>query len=70
MSNFTAAANRLSGLVALLLHWPPDQFWQATPHEAETMFAALNAMREEGAAHIAPPDADTMATLCAAFPDG
>ena len=70
MSDFAAAANRLSGLVALLLHWPPDQFWHATPHEVETIFHAWQDMQAgEGGAAVTPPDADTLAALRRAFPD-
>ena len=32
-------ALRLSGLAARLLHWRPDEFWQATPAELAATLA-------------------------------
>ena len=42
MKMFGAAAARLSGQVALLLGWPPAQFWAATPQELETILSAAS----------------------------
>ena len=37
---FGEAAARLSGQVALMLAWSPDQFWAATPEELATILVA------------------------------
>lgn len=37
---FGPGAARLSGHVALLLGWPPERFWHATPEELATVLAA------------------------------
>ncbi|MCH7629042.1 MAG: phage tail assembly chaperone [Proteobacteria bacterium] len=37
---FGPGAARLSGHVALLLGWPPERFWRATPEELATVLAA------------------------------
>lgn len=37
---FGPGAARLSGQVALLLGWPPERFWRATPEELATVLAA------------------------------
>ncbi len=44
---FGAAAARLSGHAALLLGWPPDTFWAATPEELATILTALRAPEGE-----------------------
>lgn len=38
--SFGEAAAKLAGQVALLLGWPPAQFWAATPHELEIILSA------------------------------
>lgn len=40
----------MMGLAAYYLHWSPDQFWQATPHE---FFAAYEVIE---AANPSPED--------------
>jgi uncharacterized phage protein (TIGR02216 family) len=47
MADFAEAATRLAGAAALLLGWPPDEFWRATPAE---LAAVLRAARGETAA--------------------
>ena len=37
---FAVRAARLSGLVARLLGWRPDHFWNATPAELAAIFVA------------------------------
>ena len=37
---FAAEARRLAGITARLLGWRPDDFWNATPAELATIFAA------------------------------
>lgn len=69
-AHFAPAASRLCGLMGLLFHWTPDQYWHATPHEVETLLAALRDMRGGEAGAITPPDAATMEMLCGTFPDG
>lgn len=63
---FAAAALRLSGFAGAVLGWSPDRFWAATPAELGAVVAALTG-RE---AAVAPPDADTVAKLREAYPDG
>ena len=59
---FGAAAERLAGAVAMLLHWRPDEFWSATPAELAT---ALTPMLAEADG----PEPDTIAALRRRFPD-
>jgi len=40
---FSEAAARLAGTVPLLLGWPPDAFWTATPAELAAIFAPIPA---------------------------
>jgi uncharacterized phage protein (TIGR02216 family) len=37
--HFADSAARLAGLVPLLLGWPPDAFWNATPAELAAVLA-------------------------------
>lgn len=62
---FTDIAGRLSGMAGVLLGWPPDQFWQATPAELGAVLQAL-----AGDAAPPPPTRDEIAQLMEAFPDG
>lgn len=66
-AHFTPAALRLSGLMTVLFHWTPDQFWQATPQEVAAIFAALTDAQGEGT--TLPPDTATLGDLMARFPD-
>ncbi len=66
---FTPAAARLAGLMGVLFHWTPDQFWVATPQEVAALFAALAEMREGAGDAVGPPDADTLIALMQRFPD-
>ncbi len=73
MSDFAAAAVRLSGTAAVLLGWTPDTFWAATPAELEAVLMALaGASTGIGAEMMAagPPDAATITRLMEQFPDG
>jgi hypothetical protein len=38
---FAAGAARLAGVTPRLLGWRPDDFWNATPAELATIFAAV-----------------------------
>lgn len=62
MNNFGETAARLSSSASLLLGWPPDDFWNATPAE---LALALNIATADAEA----PDADTIAALRRRFPD-
>ena len=64
---FSDAATRLSGLMTVLFHWTPDQFWRSTPQEVAAIFAALAEAQGEGA--VEPPDTETLSGLMARFPD-
>lgn len=68
MSLFAEAAARLAGRSGALWGWSPDAFWRATPAELAALVGAVAGAGAEGVA--APPDADTMARLREAFPDG
>lgn len=61
---FRQAAVRLAGLTAILLGWRPEEFWNATPEELATIFAA----------HVnpatAPADRATLERLKETHPDG
>ena len=64
--DFTAAATRLAGW---LLHWPPEDFWRATPAELAAIFAAMTGVGA-GIGEIAPPDRTSLDRLKEMFPDG
>lgn len=64
-ARFADTAARLAGLAGVAFGWPPAQFWEATPAELAALVAAIG-----GEADIAPPTAETIATLMEAFPDG
>jgi uncharacterized phage protein (TIGR02216 family) len=49
-----------------VLGWRPDTFWAATPAELRAIVAALAG--ED--ARVTPPDAQMIARLKEAFPDG
>jgi Phage tail assembly chaperone protein, TAC len=57
-------AIRLAGLTGALLGWRPAEFWNATPAELVTIFAAL----APDAAN--PADRDLITLLKEQFPDG
>lgn len=61
---FREAAARLAGVAGAVLGWSPDAFWRATPAE---LAGVVTALAGEAAT---PPDADMMARLREAFPDG
>ncbi len=62
---FTESAGRLAGMAGVLLGWPPDQFWRATPAELGAVLQAL-----AGDAGPPPPTRDEIAQMMEAFPDG
>jgi hypothetical protein len=53
---FADGARRLSGQVALLLGWRPDDFWAATPAELAAIFAARDEAGEPGARGLSRRD--------------
>jgi hypothetical protein len=57
-------ATRLAGLTGALLGWRPDEFWNATPAELATIFAALTPDTAN------PADRDLVAQMKEQFPDG
>lgn len=61
---FSDRARVLAGAAGALLGWRPDHFWQATPAELATVFAAL------APAGTAPVDATLLARMKEQFPDG
>lgn len=63
---FAQAAGRLAGVAGAVLGWSPDAFWRATPAELAAVINALTG----GERGIAPPDADAIAAMREAFPDG
>jgi uncharacterized phage protein (TIGR02216 family) len=65
---FAAGAVRLAGFAGAVLGWSPDAFWRSTPAELAAVVAALVGGQDDGAA--TPPDADLVARLREAFPDG
>lgn len=58
---FGERASALSGIVARLLGWRPDEFWQATPAELAT------ALHDE---MVEPVAGDELERLREQFPDG
>lgn len=72
MSAFAEGAARLAGFAGTALGWSPDAFWRATPAELAAVagaFAAHDGGDGRGGG-IAPPDADLIARLQEAHPDG
>ena len=67
MSGFAEAAVRLAGFAGAVLGWSPEAFWRATPAE---LAAVVMAVRGGGEGAVTPPDADTLARMREAFPDG
>lgn len=63
--SFTNAASRLAGAAGAVLGWSPDAFWRATPAELAAIVAAMR-----GQDDAPPPDADVIARMMEAFPDG
>lgn len=61
---FAEAAGRLAGVAGVVFGWSPEDFWCATPAE---LGALVTAVTGETAG---PPDAETLARLREAFPDG
>lgn len=61
---FADGAERLAGVAGAVLGWSPDAFWRATPADLASVVRALTGER------AVPPDADMMARLREAFPDG
>lgn len=68
-SGFADLACRLAGVAALHFGWSPAQFWNATPAELNSIFAALTARHGAGA-DAGPPAAADIARLMKEFPDG
>jgi hypothetical protein len=62
--NFMQQATRLAGLTGALLGWRPGEFWNATPAELATIFAALAPDAGNAA------DRDLIMLLQEQFPDG
>ena len=62
MGPFGDAAARLSGAASMLLGWPPDEFWSATPAE---LALALSQPGDAGEA----PDPEAIEDLRRRFPD-
>lgn len=64
--SFADRARSLSGVAGIALGWRPGDFWTATPDELAAMLTAAGGHPPPAA----PPDADTIALLKKAFPDG
>lgn len=62
---FAEGAARLSGLAGVAFGWSPDAFWRATPAELAALVRTLT-----GECETSPPDAEAIARLKRAFPDG
>lgn len=65
---FAVSAFKLAGMVSGICGWTPDQFWNATPTELATIFAAF---ADNGPGQIGqmPLGADQLAKLKEIFPD-
>jgi uncharacterized phage protein (TIGR02216 family) len=61
---FAAGALRLAGFAGAVLGWSPEAFWRATPAELAAVVGALVGDQ------AVPADADVVARLREAFPDG
>lgn len=62
---FADAARTLAGAAAVMLGWPPDIFWAATPDD---LAQALAPLRGSSAAHR-PADRALITQLQERFPD-
>lgn len=63
---FGAAALKLAGFAGAFLGWGAEAFWGATPAELGAVIAALKGEGDMPA----PPDADVIAKMREAYPDG
>ena len=61
MTFFDLAAH-MSGQVAVLLGWRPDEFWNATPAELATILSAMSPTADAA-------DGSTLQHLMKEFPD-
>lgn len=64
--SFADGAVRLAGFAGAVLRWSPGAFWRATPAELEAVVRALAG----GGDDALPPDADVIAAMREAYPDG
>lgn len=65
MERFGDQAAVLAGFAGAFLGWSPAAFWRATPAELGAVVRALG-----GGEAVMPPDADMVARLREAYPDG
>lgn len=65
MERFGDQSAVLAGFAGAFLGWSPDAFWRATPAELGAVVRALG-----GGEAVMPPDADMLARLREAYPDG
>ncbi|WP_312490965.1 phage tail assembly chaperone [Sphingomonas sp.] len=64
---FAEEAGRLAGMAGVVLGWPPDRFWRATPAELHGLVAALTGAGQGGGE---PLPSATLARLREMYPDG
>jgi uncharacterized phage protein (TIGR02216 family) len=67
VSTFREGAVRLAGFAGVAFGWSPDAFWRATPAE---LAAVVMAASDGVEAAMTPPDAETIAAMRRACPDG
>lgn len=66
--SFAQAARRLAGQAAVMLGWPPDAFWDATPDDLGNALGGL--AESAGLPGDARMDRETVARLQEMHPDG
>ena len=69
ITDFRSSTLHLAGLVSILLHWTPEQFWKATPMELRIVFEAFSKM-DAGRSDGIPLDQSGFEKLKEQYPDG
>ena len=65
---FTQTAEKLAGLIPIILGWTPGQFWRATPTEVTAILMACSARLEADVP--APMSSRELIKLQKGHPDG
>ncbi|WP_417593462.1 phage tail assembly chaperone [Parasphingorhabdus sp.] len=65
-NDFSSSIQKLSGTASAVLGWTPEQFWQATPAELATIFAAFAGSGSDSV----PLGTEQFEKLKETFPDG
>jgi uncharacterized phage protein (TIGR02216 family) len=67
---FADGAVRLAGFAGVVLGWNPEAFWRATPAELAAVVTAAATAGAGGGEAAVPLDAQAVAMMRRAYPDG